>query len=135
MNTTTYPYNQDVDYDAYRFTVVPEADNVERHTTLLNAVEPITTGEQEDNEWMEAARQLHHHTGHKPVMVHDGGHYIGLHVPGRSRYSLLADSMGGTPTLLVLQHGHYDQQLVLMRQSFADWTLLARAAAAVKLDR
>ena len=142
MTTTDLPTGADsldngVDHANYRFNLRHRNTTTGQHmravdhghSTYLPVGDPL----------LYAARELDYHTGHKPVLVWDGGQYLGLHITGNGYYHLLADHMGGKPQLLVLYQDRGSVYTagtvhrILMRQDFNDWQQLAEAAGAIDL--
>lgn len=144
MTTTDYvptgadSFDNGVDHANYRLNLRHPGADTGQHLRAVDAgVYPtyLAVGDR----LLYAARGLDHYTGHKPVLVWDGGQYLGLHIQGNGRHHLLADDMAGQPMLLVLYEtsgGVYHAGTiseVLMRHTFEDWPQLAKAAAAIDL--
>lgn len=107
MTTTDYvptgadSFDNDVDHANYRLNLRHPGADTGQHLRAVDAgVYPtyLAVGDP----LLYAARGLDHYTGHKPVLVWDGGQYLGLHIQGNGRHHVLADAMTGKPQLLVL---------------------------------
>ena len=118
--------------DPYELTLVLDTDLVQHLASMDWAAVDLTTG---TGELDYAARQLHHYTGVQAALVGDGGAVLALHLWGSTSYRILADDMGGQPTMTVLRLDGIAQPewRLVFQVTFDRWQDLAQAAAAIDL--